>query len=715
MPLLLRILSVILIGQGVCYGKDNPVEKTPPYYYYHGQPETALSMYTKAASTGNVAAALDASMILQELGRNDRAISLLENALTAAPDNASLGPALAWAYLFSGANEKAGGMFALAARKNDKDARVLLGLALSHMRDSKTDEAVLIFQKLKEDRHLAPLALYFLGRISEETGNPAKAAEFYGKALKADSHFVEARSWLAGVYEQQGQPDDAWEQYYKIASMDPSNKLAADRKKTLLAMLTKKPEEILKVKKIAEFSSVGPSPQREQSPEIRIGVGTGPGGSPLYAERISFRVSGPFAILDTKTGKELAASKSTGTWTVSIVGGVGNSVPPLTPKHAESGSTPNLLPGKTASAKASAVISAPDGRTFPMSSRSVLVRQKEPGKGTIILESVPYAPGMAWSGVADKELRGNIEIVHDQARKGLYVISRLPLEEYLYGVVAAEMPIHWPAEALKAQAVIARTYALYVMKNLRPHAAHGYDLCDEQHCQVYSGVPVESRKGRSVVDQTWGRVLTYNGKPLHAVFSSNCGGLTQSGAAAGWGDMPYWRMVYDGREDASGIKSPSALASFLKGFPDVYCRASQYTWAPEFRWTRYIPGEELAARLRRRGNIGQLKKIVFIRGESGRVASVRFAGSRGELKLTKEHEIRRLFGIAPLRSTMFVADVFYWEGAIKGLLIYGGGWGHGVGLCQSGAAGRAESGAQYEQILPAYYPGAALSDVRDAK
>jgi len=664
------------------------VENTPAQYYFQGRPEKALSLYLTAASAGDSSAAINASIIMQEQGRNGEALALLEKTLSAAPagsDKSELNSALAWAHLNSGNTGKAGELFEQAARNKEAGSRVLLGLALSRMQGEKYDEAEETFKNLTGDRSLSALAYYCRGLIAKEKGDASKAAGYYEKALKEDSHFVEGRPKLAQIFEKQGRIDEAWKQYSKIAAMDASHKLASEKKQSLLAMLTKKPEEILEVKKIREFTSVSPAPSREKSPEIRIAIGTTAGGKPVYKERLDFRVSGPFALVDPRSGKDLGTGKPGEPCTVTVATGTAGGRGLL-----YVGGVPYTFPG------------------------SVLVRPMDRGNSTIILETVSYAQGMAWSGVADKQLRGDIEIIFDPARKGLFVINRLPLEEYLYGVIAAEMPVHWPPEALKAQAVIARTYALRLKNNLHPHSALGYHLCDEQHCQVYSGVAVESAKTRTAADLTRGIVLAYAGKPIHAVFSSNCGGHSQSGAGAGWADLPYWRMVYDGAA-SDGVKSPGALAAFLKRSPEVYCKTSKYTWAPEFRWTRLISAEDLVSRLKRKAVIGKLKKVIFTRSESGRIASARFIGTADQLKLTKEHEIRRFMGLAPLRSTMFTADVFYDKGFVKGLLVYGGGWGHGVGLCQSGAAGRAEAGLTYEKILPEYYPGATLTGLRDLK
>lgn len=685
MAYILYMLGLALAAQGIAQGQHRAAPADPGSHYFQGQPEKALAAYLKSYEGGEPAAAAEAAAVLRELGRNGEALSLLERASSAHPGSAEIKASLAWAVLASGDYARASGLFSALTAGPGEDRRARLGLAMARMKAGEKKAAAESFGALSADPALSPLASYFQGLLAQDRGDHGAALKFFNKSLKDDSHFVEVRPLLASIYERQGRADDAWRQYAKMSLMDPRHKVAAEKKQSLLAALTKKPEEILAPRKIPRFTGVQPAPDRGAAPELRVGIGTTSGGNPSWRDRVDFRVSGEFSVLDTATGKELAAGKAGSSWTVRV--------------SSSSGAGP-------------AVISSSGvARTF---SGGVRIKAREPGRATVIIETIPYAPGMSWSGVADKELRGDVEILLKPG-SGLYLVNRLPLEEYLYGVLAAEMPVHWPPEALKAQAVIARSYAAYLLRTLRPHSGHGYDLCDEQHCQVYSGLAAESAKARAAVDGTRGRVLAHKGRPVHAVFSSNCGGETQSGSGAGWSDMPYWKAVADGEGEGPAFTGPLSLYKFLSGAPQVFCRSSKYTWAPEFRWTRYIPAAELEERLSRRGAVGELRRIALSRGRSGRVAEVEFAGAAGSVKLRKEHEIRRIFGLAPLRSSLFFADVLYEGGAVKGVLLTGGGWGHGVGLCQSGAAGRAEAGQTYESILPAYYSGAELADLKDLK
>lgn len=123
--------------------------------------------------------------------------------------------------------------------------------------------------------------------------------------------------------------------------------------------------------------------------------------------------------------------------------------------------------------------------------------------------------GMTWASVDDKEYRGKLQITHDAKRNTLIPVNIVNIEEYLQGVIASEMPTKFPMNALRAQAVLARTYAL---KHLGKHKAYGYDVCDTQNCQVYGGVNSESERGNAAVESTMGETLEYKNKPIESVF-----------------------------------------------------------------------------------------------------------------------------------------------------------------------------------------------------
>jgi SpoIID/LytB domain protein len=276
------------------------------------------------------------------------------------------------------------------------------------------------------------------------------------------------------------------------------------------------------------------------------------------------------------------------------------------------------------------------------------------------------------------------------------------------------MPANSPLEALKAQAVIARTHALFIKTITKRHRKEGYDICDEQHCQVYSGLRVENERTRSVVAATRGQVARYQGQLAHVIYSSNCGGTTQSGSDIGWGAVPYWGRVCDAPLPDTPPGSPLELRRRLVNWPVGFCKPSGYVHASHSRWSRVIPAKDLEEKLSRKFKIGKLRGLrVLRRAPSGHVSALLVLGSKRNVKLKDEMAIRSLLGVGSLRSTLFVLDTEYrLEKKVlvpDAFVFHGGGWGHSVGLCQSGAIGRAEAGEDYGTIVKSYFPGVQMS------
>lgn len=242
-------------------------------------------------------------------------------------------------------------------------------------------------------------------------------------------------------------------------------------------------------------------------------------------------------------------------------------------------------------------------------------------------------------------------LVVEPAGRALRVLNELDVEEYLRGVVPLEMPHHWPAAALEAQAIAARTYALArALDTAVPFLDKG--VAD----QVYGGVEVERPATDSAVAATAGRVLLWNGRPFVSYFHSTCGGHT------------------DAPPDALGRDGPPR-----HGVPDTYCAASPY-YAP---WEATVRGTVRPVRI----------------APGGRMSMVEWDGRR-----MTGNEFRLAVGPTRLRSVRAVVE----DGGAGRTRLVGRGWGHGAGLCQWGARGRAEAGASAEAILLHYYPGATI-------
>ncbi len=275
--------------------------------------------------------------------------------------------------------------------------------------------------------------------------------------------------------------------------------------------------------------------------------------------------------------------------------------------------------------------------------------------------------------VNGKAYRSAIEVHNVLGR--LLVINVVKMDEYLYGVVASEISGGWDPEALKAQAVAARTYAYYHIMNNKESL---YDLDATSSFQVYGGVSVENDAVRRAVNATAGEIAVFDNKPILAYFHSTCGGRTIN-ARYVWGN--------------SDLK-------YLRGVRCEYCKGS-----PHYAWEEKISLYDIRLHLSRKYHgVGPVNGI-SLRKADGRVISVVVTHRNGTVKMTG-NEFRLLFPEKKIRSLSFEA---YKES--DGLVLHGHGWGHGVGLCQWGAYGMAKEGKSYRDILKYYYRGIRFIDV----
>lgn len=282
--------------------------------------------------------------------------------------------------------------------------------------------------------------------------------------------------------------------------------------------------------------------------------------------------------------------------------------------------------------------------------------------------------------IGDRWYRGRTLVVPTSG--GITAVNYVDLEQYLYSVVGAEMPSSWSLEALKSQAVAARSYALYQ----RHHGGNAiFDVGDTTTWQVYGGLEKEAPSTRAAVDATAGQVLTYSGQIINAVFHSCAGGHTENVEDVWSNPLPYLR----------GVSSPD------RDF-------SQCQWDPIT-----VTAHELSDGL---GYDGTISSISVQRDQSGRVGALNVQGSAGSMRVDGE-DVRDLLG---LRSTLFSIDAEQSQVASIGSVssnpprfrITGSGNGHGVGLSQYGAYRLAQQNWNYQQILLHYYTGVSLAKIQ---
>jgi stage II sporulation protein D len=278
-----------------------------------------------------------------------------------------------------------------------------------------------------------------------------------------------------------------------------------------------------------------------------------------------------------------------------------------------------------------------------------VVRLKAQGRSGAVLD------------VGDMRVQG--DVVALKGKSGVQLVNVLALEDYLAGVLGSEMPVSFPMEALKAQAVAARTYAL--QKKLEAYDKPWY-LGSSVISQVYKGLEAHDPRTREAVDATRGQILTWRLQPIEAYFHASCGGRTESGFDALGRELPYLKPV------------------------DCPCSA-----LPQSKWTLNVSKADAQKALG--GKPSELK--VAARSRTGRAQRVELAPGRSVDAVT----FREKLGYAKLKSLKFEV-----EPKKDGWTLTGQGFGHGAGLCQWGANALAEKGKGYAQILEHYYPGTEL-------
>ena len=298
-----------------------------------------------------------------------------------------------------------------------------------------------------------------------------------------------------------------------------------------------------------------------------------------------------------------------------------------------------------------------DDKEFNVPSRDERLTRVGNTAGDVLLSGIKYS--------------GEIEVW--KGEKGLYVINDIPLEEYVRGVVAAEVGKNWDIEALKAQAVVARTYAVY--QRLNSPSGMPYHLTSTVLDQVYKGSNILPNIVMAV-DETKGEILTYGGKPIIAFYHSTSGGMTEDATEVFGKDLPYLKPV------------------------KTNCELSPY-----YMWEKIIPIAEIEKALEVQG----IKQIsIGSYTSSGRAKEMKIILETGSSAMPAT-ELRKKLGWERLPSTLITGI-----SRNNSLAVFEGrGYGHGVGMCQWSALQMAKEGKTYRQILSYFYPGTIIQIYED--
>lgn len=321
-------------------------------------------------------------------------------------------------------------------------------------------------------------------------------------------------------------------------------------------------------------------------------------------------------------------------------------------------------------------------------------------ESSFILYDVVIGIDFHWQQKRDLKYAGALKFIVEGEQ--ITAINCVGMEDYLLSVISSEMKSTSSLELLKAHAVISRSWLQArlcdrVSGNNPPHEM--FDVCADDHCQRYQGLTmVENPEVRKAIDQTWGQLLTCDGKLCDTRYSKCCGGKTELFSTC-WEDVdyPYLQCVDDPYCDCENAE---ILSQVLNDY-DMHTR--------DFHdWTVKYGQEELSSLVKERSgeDFGLITDLVPLqRGPSGRISHLRIEGSLKSAVISKELTIRRYLSTSHLKSSAF--DVTR-QGT--DFILTGKGWGHGVGLCQIGAAVMASQGFDYKQILAHYYVGSKIED-----
>lgn len=379
-----------------------------------------------------------------------------------------------------------------------------------------------------------------------------------------------------------------------------------------------------------------------------------------------------------------------------------------------------------------------------------MIFSPESKDSSFTLHSVTIGVNFHWQRDEDQTFRGRLKLIIEHGK--ITAVNVLSLEEYLISVISSEMSATSSKELLKAHAVISRSWLLaQIEKNrklVKSTASYqnyfrtdgeikrwydredhkNYDVCADDHCQRYQGITrASTRIVEDVINETFGEVLLYNDEICDARFSKCCGGITEKFENT-WEPVehPYLSNFADNVPDAGSIMpdmgNENEAEKWIRGNPDAFCNTQDAEVLRQvlndydqethdfYRWKVEYTQEELSALVMERtgvdfGTVTGMKPLS--RGTSGRIIRLQIEGTKKTMVIGKELEIRKALSKSHLYSSAFVVDKIA-EGDTVKFILTGAGWGHGVGLCQIGAAVMGARGYSYKEILQHYFRGASL-------
>ncbi len=374
---------------------------------------------------------------------------------------------------------------------------------------------------------------------------------------------------------------------------------------------------------------------------------------------------------------------------------------------------------------------------------------------SFLIKDVTIGVRFHWQRKEKQRFQGSLKLLRSKDR--IAVINIIPVEKYLVSVISSEMSAKSSLQMLKSLAVVSRSWLLAqidkskaIRAKMEVYSSESktedefikwydreehelFDVCADDHCQRYQGITkISTQAARQAVEETYGLVLLYNDKICDARFSKSCGGITESFHNV-WEPVvhEYLTAVIDYKYETENynfdFSNEGNAAKWIKGNPSAYCNTKDDKILSQvlidydretkdfFRWKVTYSQNEISEMISKNSaiNFGEIIDLVPVeRGDSSRLIKLKITGTKKELVVGKELEIRRLLSLTHLYSSAIVIEKQNIENNIPGkFIIYGAGWGHGVGLCQIGAAVMAEKGHSFDEILLHYFHNARLNKI----
>jgi len=642
-------------------------------------PMAAAALYSRAATLeGDPRVPVEAAACLARAGHPESALSALDLILKDNPQD----PDALW---YEGLSHR------VLAMDGGKEAR-------AHWQAARWAFNALVRQVPGD-----AAAYRLLGECQEALKDNKDAEQSYLSALKYEPSYRDLHVRLARLFKKRGATAEALARYERAVAASPWDTALAEEKRALVrrAPSTERLQKAERTRKWKELKPLSETPLPSSPITVRVGVET-------HLHRLVLRCGGVMQV-STPAGTPLRRLASDTDYVVvwrDAKKPQGNRAPiPVPTLIALTGDNP-LAPPEDQPNGGSGVVMDAKGVTLMTFDRRIWFEPME-REHTVALHAVETGSGYFFASEEDRFYRGLIEI-HPGPGLGFAVVNRVSLEAYVAGVLPSEMPASWPLEALKAQAVAARTEGLSKMGR---HNREGFDVCDEVHCQAYVGIKAERSATNQAVAETAGVVLWRDGRPFPAVYSAQCGGHSQSYREA-WGyDLPGSGVADFDPHQVKAVfpLAPHELKEWVLTEPDAYCKAADLKGYQQFRWTYPVSAADLEAAEKLR-ELGPLQSVrVMGRSTAGWVGRVTFVGESGSKDFTRD-SVRGILG--GIRSNLFwLEDWRSPSGRLREVWVYGGGWGHGVGMCQVGARGLAKLGKSFRGILEHYYPQASFKSL----